>query len=701
MPNFKIIKDDKKTQSIDDLPVHLSWEYRNKMGRLLKLSKTQEKKLKKRIKKEIESYETDTSQLMQDLMDDFDLIEGNVEETDFPWEGSSQVDTGITQMYEDAYYSTERRSLLGADTIWMMEVKPGNDQLQEQRNAIEQAINYYATNEWNIVKGMKQALRITNRDGVCPVEVDYVEDYEKTKDFVLVHNTDDFYEEFPSAEESGMSEAAYRKLLRKVQLKATTEEPVKIAIEYEKPEYVGPKLNPLDYAEFLIFPASACEISEARGWGKKYTLRKGEVRQKMDDKLWYKDACKDFLKWARGEAKIPEYKANRLMVAGLNQSDKSDDHVFYRLVYKCRLDGKEVMKLLVEYHKDSDSLMSCIAYPYRVNNYAFVRIKIKPKQLRGESIPDNTRESHYENNALHRQRGDSRTINNVPTFKAPLSIKKDFDPSDERNQWRPGNWFFFPDDAMKDVGPMSGGNRDLGETLQEEQHNMNLLDLRMGSAIHAVSGIADPNNPDAPGNKTAMLIGQSNMRMDNPISELGEGLSEIGDICISMFYQFGPNQIPYKVKEMDQGREVETTKELSKRYLRYGLRAKMKNVSVRLNPEGEFWQGVQRHKFLLQEPVFASNDDVRYNHVQKVLRDGRITDWEQILPSMQQVKQRQLQMQMQAMKMLQAEQELEEREIAETREQAVMKDAEKEFKLKKLAEQRASQGSMSGGARGQ
>src|SRR3990167_3077394 len=113
MPDAKVVDRRADSESGTKIPLYLSPEYRNKMGKLLKLSSEQEEFLKKRIKKEIESWESDTSDLHQALMDDYDMAEGNIPEDFTLGDWVSQTDTQLTGTYIDIYHATQKRSILG------------------------------------------------------------------------------------------------------------------------------------------------------------------------------------------------------------------------------------------------------------------------------------------------------------------------------------------------------------------------------------------------------------------------------------------------------------------------------------------------------------------------------------------------------------------------------------------------------------
>ncbi len=110
-----------KSNTTKSTAPYLSDEYRNSMGRLLDLTDDQMDKLKKRVFKEIAAWKSDTSGLQTKLRRANDLVEGVIEETDYPFVGCSNVHIPIIAINMKVFHSFTRRSLLGTDSIWDME----------------------------------------------------------------------------------------------------------------------------------------------------------------------------------------------------------------------------------------------------------------------------------------------------------------------------------------------------------------------------------------------------------------------------------------------------------------------------------------------------------------------------------------------------------------------------------------------------
>lgn len=641
---------DSESARVSTLPKSLRDDYRKKLGELIDLTDAQKSRLKGWLKSNLNEWKSDTEELHRRLEDDNDLVEGMVTETDFPFEDCSNVHVPITETYMEVYKSVEKRSILGADLLWYGETDL--DELQDLLAQVEEMMNYKARREWNIEKCLAQVFWTTNRDGLGIIQCTWAEDYEPARDIIILTSEQDFMDEFPSPEDAGMTEEEYMELWQYVLANATEDMPVEVPITFEKLTYYGCKGEVVELIDFVTFPATVpdIKIKACRGYGKRFFMRKGEVRDKRDDESFYEDASNRIIAKEGKTSNRNPYTQSKDTVEGLKRSNK-DDMEFFELAIRGRLDGEEDDKgerwFFVTYNLEHDELMACFEYPYRVPFYALFRINERPGRLIGRSIPQKTRDMNDEIDTQHNQRINARTIAAVPSFKAQLNAKKELDPMLRQNKWRPGGIFWLTDfqtfDQFK-VQPV-----DQGESLEEEANDFKILDLYLGSSVSLLSGGAAPGDPNAPGNKTAIMIQQSNLRMDDPLAELRDGVSELGDICLSHLYQFGPPFLEYQAKiEAATGQQVKESRSLHKKFLRRGIHLQMRGVTVTQNPDAEMQKKFQLYMQLMQEPTFAQNPDSRLAVLRDALRAGREDGRDRYLPTPQQLQQQQVQMQMQA-----------------------------------------------------
>lgn len=670
----------------------------DKLGQLIQLNESQSKRLKKFLKKNLDAWEADTADLHDNLVSDNDLVENVIEDTGWPYEGAPNIHLPVTSIYMKIYKSVEKRSILGAGNIWTTRLEPNiyGTPLEQIAPHVSEMMNYKALNEWNIAEKLEDVFAPTNRDGLGILKVPYVEETETQRDILLFESVDEFLAKFPTAEDAGMEQKEYEAILQKIKNEGGPDTPIEVPIEFEKVVYSGPKAKVVELIDFVTFPANCQDLSaeHCKGYGELFTLRKGAIKAKGKTGTWDKEAVKRVVN-ARSKPEQNDLRKAQDEIEGLGITEM-DGTRFLEITIRFDLDkdGKE-RKLLVTYAPEEEEIMACMDYPYRVDFYALFRIGKRTNRLIGESIPAQARDLNELMDRQITQRVLSREISTVPSFKGKKSAKGDFDPEAQENRWRPGVIFWLEDPEAFDQFKIQP--TDLGESMQEEKNAMSMLDLSLGSSASLMSGQASVSDPSAPGNKTAMMLSQSNMRMDDPLSTLRSGVDQLGDICLSHLYQFGPPVISFVA---DQA-EGQTQKTLQKKFLRSGFKMAMAGMTVVDNPDAEMarWLGLGAQLMKL-EPTFAANPEARTTLWGMALSAGRVPNRDKLLPSPQVLKQQQMEMIIEAQKALDMQNAVQgavaEKERVDQRFKDVREGLARRALVEKVVEQAAGKNEMNG-----
>jgi hypothetical protein len=650
------------------VPIYLSEEYRNSLGRLVDLTDAQMDKLRKRVKADYDDWKSNTSELHASLRRWNDLVEGVMEETDSPFEGASNLHIPLIAIYMKVYHSILRRSILASESIWYAETD--DEAMDDFAADIEENLNYKARAKWNIAEAISDVIWTTERDTLGILHIPYVEEYEENvKDIIYVHSMEDFLEEFPP-EDPGLSQAEWQSWANLVQAEATEENPVEIPIVYDKEIYRGPKGEIVELADFVIFPATAKSLSKAdcHGFGHRFWWRREMVHEKRREGVWYEDAVEKFLEKTKKGSNVSDYMRSKDEIEGLSRSSKSNQYEFVSLIYRIRFKGdKSERKFLLVYAPDCDLIMAVVDFPYRRDHYAIFRIGKKANRLLGDGIPKDLEDLNEEVDAQHNQRINSRKISEVPSFKAKKNASKDFDPNAYENTWKPGVVFWLDDPEAFDQFKVQPA--DFMSSMREEQNTIQLASLHEGVEPFAFSGNPTPGDADAPGNKTVALIQQSNLRMDDPLAELRHGVEDVGDICLSHEYQFGPAQVTF-MRSADGGKRER--KSFPKRILRRGINMKMFGITVRLNPDAEFQKWFQYYAVLSKDPIIGQRAKSRWYMLMQALKNGRVEGREKILPSLKELQAEEVEMRKQAMmKMAQEQQAAQAKAMEEQKKEAI------------------------------
>lgn len=599
---------------------------------MLNLTDAQKQRLKKRVKTDLLAREQDWADLQDELEKRYDLLEGVVEETDFPWRGASNLHIPIPLIYLKVYHTVARRSLLGSGRLWY--IISGNTNIEDQLSDIEDGMNYKAFHEWNTAETVDSAAWNAPRDGLSPVFVSYRDDVEEVQDEIEVASSQEFLKEFPDAESAGMSQQEYESWAFKAS-QATVDDTVHIPITIQRIRYRGPWCDLVDLADFVVIPSTAPSLEpvHCRGYGFQYWVRKETIREMMDNDELDPDEAKLVLN-ARGGTDASNFMSAKRFAQRISESNPSTDVRLFRLTYRTRLTpGGPEQKLILIYNLENDALIQYKLYDLPADDCVLFRSGKRTNQLIGASLIGELRDLSTEVDALHNQRINSRSIAEVPSFVCRPSIKNLFDPSLPENKFRPGAVFWLENaDAFKQF---EVGGINFESSINEEDRTMKLASLVAGVDPFTFSGNPQPDNPDAPGNKTLYLISQSNLRMDDVLSSMRDGIEKLGEVLLAFERRYGPYHFSFLRPTWNGAmEEVNFQKSLLRSS---GIRFAMAGTNVALNPESEFNRWFAIYNALTREPLFASNPTYRLAVLRRALAAGRIEGRDAYLPSAQQV----------------------------------------------------------------
>lgn len=602
----------------------------------MELTDKQAARVRRALRDEISAWESESATLFEKLQHWYDLSEGIIDDSDEPYPGAFHTHIDLIGIYLKVYASIEKRSILGPEVLWYAEADPEFDDLQDELPRVDEMMNYKARAEWNITEAMGEGFPCVNRDGLMVLKIPQVEESEEVEDKILLHNLDDLISEFPP-QESGLSRKEWGVLAQLVEESASDETPVEVPFTQNQITYSGPKAYVVERINFVTFPSNARSLNReyCRGHGDRFYMRREEVRQKMEAGEWYEDACKQFLKKTSKSAGTDptSYRTNQESITGINRGEKADENEFYELIYWFRLENKGVEKKYVFiYSKEHNILMFGKAYWYRTPTYyAMFRIERRANQIDGKSIVGQLEFLAEELDLLHNMNVQGWQISNIPSFKMEKGLAAELDLEADENLWHPGVVFHLPAGTFDKFIQFDVRPTDNGGILRGESQLLNYAALVMGIDAFLASGRPSPEDPNAPGNKTQLLVNQGNIRMEDPLSELRYGVEAAGEICLSHLYQFGPAQIQYKGRDGKKN----VTKYMPKRMLRTGLRLKMQGVSVVMNSENEFRKGIEKWGIVTKEPLVAQNAKYRLEAMHAAFRDGRVSNYERYLPTLE------------------------------------------------------------------
>lgn len=604
--------------------------------RAMKLAEEQTKKLGGKLYRAIQEWKDSRSQLIQKLRERNDLAEGVEKETDFPWVGASNVHIPYPKIKLREIKATITRNTMRPVPFLMCKYAGSEKDMttyQDTTKQIEEFVEDALRSKTNIHSTLKESLIPIARDGLTPVQIIWETEIERVMDFKSYLSVDEFLADYPTAEDAGISENQFDKVVSNL----ANGQKYEVQYEYDLVTYDAPKAYLVPLLDFVHWPVFESEIQNTvthgkRVWYKDYDIERLHSIGKFTDKK----VVESILKMGGDVRDEESLTVSRDSIEGITRdtdTTETREYECYELVHKEDLDGDGVKeKYLIYFHFKSKSILRIERYPVRKGacSYFPLRYMKRDGRLLGISIIDDLSGISNEIDIIHRQRINSRTITHVPSFKAKLTTRNIFDPGNSRLRFRPGVTFYLDDiNAIEqfDIKPV-----DLSGSMDEENMLMQFADLVCG-ASSGLSGQSNPLDPRAPARKQQELLRQSANRIDDYVDPLLDQFSKIGQYVLDLYYQYGPDRIEYSVKSKDGSfltKEIDRTKLFSPKVL-----FQVHGTSVFMNPELEFNRALEIDQFIATNPVTAQNPQVRLESLRRVLDAGRVADVDKLVPDEQ------------------------------------------------------------------
>lgn len=234
-------------------------------------------------------------------------------------------------------------------------------------------------------------------------------------------------------------------------------------------------------------------------------------------------------------------------------------------------------ELKLYYSRDADCFLSKQFNPFRHGKRPFVRMVYQEIEHRfyGEGLCEMLEPLQEEISTQHNQRIDNATMANLKMI-IKRKLMKGLKPGDplytgkiiEANDiWNDVREF-----ALSEIYP---------STITNEQISRGMADR--------LSGVNEPRN--VPVTRTtasaqAMLLQEQALRRDLTLSNIREGLNEIGEFAVSLYFQYGTNGKAIAWLG-ERGRQVEAIFRLPKRVIEIGLAIRARTPTSQLNQEAK------------------------------------------------------------------------------------------------------------------
>ena len=214
-----------------------------------------------------------------------DLVEGVIYDTNFPWDGASNLSIHLTAIHLVTLHSVMARSITTVDPLWYAR---GTDATVIAESAkIEESLNYKAKHELNVLEATRDVLFTTGRDGLGWLNVIWFEETEEVESVFRATSVEHFQSEFADADSAGLSPDEYEEVKVRIKATASEETPYEVRVSFERVDYRGPKAFVVDEADMVRAPMTADTLKKCRVYGKRYYERAEDLKALAEDgKLW-------------------------------------------------------------------------------------------------------------------------------------------------------------------------------------------------------------------------------------------------------------------------------------------------------------------------------------------------------------------------------------------------------------------------------
>lgn len=589
-------------------------------------------RVKADLKRIYQDWNGNTGLLRNKLKRTIELMESVKGEKTFPWKGACNIHVPLIEIHIAILHAAVASTMLDNDPIWFVRTMlPGQPDADEVDPKLETFLNWAGRSQAKFDIPLSTIYYNAFRDPLAIGVMDWVEEMEKRFDIRIYQNVEQFLMEFPDAESAGISPTSYQSMLDDLM----AGEQVDLTVEEKIVKYRGPRLREVELKDLVLSPATAPNFEYAEFVGDKFMQRlsyfkKGVVYD------WFDKAEVDILsKSPATTVAIDTISQSQDRIEGLGRMrQKSDEYTCIQGIYKADLDDDgEDENYLVVYAPDSDALVRFERFPYIHNrcNYIPFRIKRKSNRLLGDCIPWMLSDINDEVDTQHQQRIDSRTITTVPSFKRLETSELDFGRKDQH--FYPGVTFRVR--TMAEIEQFKISQTDLGTSQQEENTLFMLAEQRDGASMLR-SGGQTPGDPRAPAKKVQMLLGQSNVRVDDYMKELSIGTNEVANQTLELYYQFAPETIQFP--EWDDVTAAWLRSEIQRVKLRNNnMTIKVSRTSVSENSENQAQKKLVEYQILSQEPLIGQNLERRHTLVRDLCIALRRKDVNKLIPPLPQL----------------------------------------------------------------
>lgn len=514
-------------------------------ARNLKLSEEKIAAIEKHLKKQIKDAKREYDPLRKRLSQWSDMLEGVIDETNFPFEGASNVTLRLAAGLARTFEAEFNRTLYMDQELFYPVFEPGaEDELQLDQaklTALQEGFNHSFHTASNGLKILKGGTIPAFRDGTFLIEGSWERRVERVNDMRTYRNIEEFQKDYPDYESAKLSAEEYSNLLDEFLVNDDAE--LIVRFSYDHVQQDGIEYRQVLRAKFLVYPTHVQSLRRASLYGCMFELTKDEIKRRSKKEFYEKSVDRAMAR--RGGSGLDSWDRNRLLIEG--RSSPQTDTLPYRMadiVFKYDLDDDDTLeqysaKVVLE--GDECILVSMRPYDLRHNIPSIIPFRLveRDNAFDGISMIGDGEDLFNQVDTLFRHDNNVMMLTTSPMFMADQNLKDELDLGRAENVLRPGITFWVPNpDKMpirqiqvQDIAAMTGDNT------QKIAMMTRFVEMLLGVSM-GESGNQTPDDPRAPAHKTQLLLMQVGKATDQKIDRWCMSFTDLAALHGTLLYQF-------------------------------------------------------------------------------------------------------------------------------------------------------------------
>lgn len=510
-------------------------------GSKVDLTSDQEETLLTYLETEIQAIETERDEIGLPAIWEAneDQYYGNLPDKTFPFEESSNINVPLTREKIDVIAGESIMAIHTPEDIWeVIPTQAGGKNIEEILKASEgkqKFLTYVCRNEINYKVEHAPVIFDACLHGTGWLELPWHYQTDTLRDVEKYVGRGDL-DKFLRIYKEDLEDSNYMKERAKYIKRLQDDKIIEITVEFDAPVWDNPKPAHVPIRDLFIHP-HVKNMVESRFHGKRYKLTGAECMRKKNDKIFENvDELRYEMDESTGE------------LTWLEEFDNQEFECYtieLRYSFKIGKDKKYLIDCCLDKKRNKRILFRVRRFPYWHNRSYFIPHYISDKKGEGiyrEGLCEILADSQELSNVALNFLMDCLLFGSIPIVKANANKRRELSPQLRKGLY-PGITLWLKD--RNDVSfettkaPALGG---LGDILQLAA-KYGQLQTGIGEYMTGKEASADPR---APAEKTKMLLEKASRRMAGFISTLQESNREVAFQLIELYYQYKPDGKVYR-----------------------------------------------------------------------------------------------------------------------------------------------------------